>query len=256
MKKIILILLATNLLTACGFEIVDTGHRGIKVRFGEVTGESLTEGLYFYNPITSDIKELDVRTQKFEDKTATYSNDAQMVDVYYTINFNLEPSQAHIVYKEVGRDWAEKLMKQVIEGTLKEVTGKYKAVDIIADREKVTNEIREDLKARLKDRRVLMTAFEINNLDFDDSFEQAVKDKVIAVERAKEAKNKTVQVEEQARQTVISAKANAEAMKIKTQALAKSKALVEYEAVKKWDGKMPQYMMGGSVPFINLGGKK
>lgn len=28
--------------------------------------------------------------------------------------------------------------------------------------------------------------------------------------------------------------------------------LVNYEAVQKWDGKMPQYMLGNSVPFIDL----
>lgn len=29
----------------------------------------------------------------------------------------------------------------------------------------------------------------------------------------------------------------------------------KYEAVQKWDGKMPQYMMGDSIPFINLKSK-
>jgi hypothetical protein len=27
---------------------------------------------------------------------------------------------------------------------------------------------------------------------------------------------------------------------------------VEYEAVQKWDGQMPTYVGGGSIPFINL----
>lgn len=31
-----------------------------------------------------------------------------------------------------------------------------------------------------------------------------------------------------------------------------NKALVEYEAVLKWNGELPQYMMGNSVPFINV----
>ena len=39
-------------------------------------------------------------------------------------------------------------------------------------------------------------------------------------------------------------------------ALTQNKALVEYEAVKKWDGKLPEYMMGGAMPFINLAAKK
>ena len=42
-------------------------------------------------------------------------------------------------------------------------------------------------------------------------------------------------------------------MEIKSQALARNKGLTEYEAVQKWDGKLPQYMLGNSVPMINLG---
>ena len=35
-----------------------------------------------------------------------------------------------------------------------------------------------------------------------------------------------------------------------------NKALVEYEAVQKWNGKLPEYLMGNSIPFINLPAKK
>ena len=41
-------------------------------------------------------------------------------------------------------------------------------------------------------------------------------------------------------------------MSIRAHALTQNKALVQYEAVQKWDGKMPTYMMGDSVPFINI----
>ena len=68
----------------------------------------------------------------------------------------------------------------------------------------------------------------------------------------KKAKNKTVQVQEEARQKVIAAEAEARSMAIRAQALTQNKALVEYEAVKKWDGKLPEYMLGNSVPFINV----
>ena len=39
---------------------------------------------------------------------------------------------------------------------------------------------------------------------------------------------------------------------IKANALERNPKLVNYEAVQKWDGKMPQYMLGNSVPFIDL----
>ena len=65
-----------------------------------------------------------------------------------------------------------------------------------------------------------------------------------------------LQVEEEAKQKLLSAEAEAKSLSIRANALTRNKALVEYEAVKKWDGKLPEYMMGNSVPFVKLGTNK
>lgn len=255
MKLWILIFVTSFFFTSCGFKVVDTGSRGVKVRFGKVTGEPLEEGIYFYNPITSSIKSLSVRETKYEGTTNCYSKDAQIIEVKYTVNIKPVSSEIHNIYKEVGKYWASVLLKQVLEGNIKEVTGKYTAVNLIEKRQAATDELSQKLKDELAAKRIELLSFELNDMDFDDQFEQAVKKKVIAVEQAKEAKNKTVRVKEEATQKIIAAKAEAESMSIRTKALSANKGLIEYEAVQKWDGKLPQYMMGSSVPFINLKGK-
>lgn len=255
--KLVVLLTMGLFLQSCGFEVVDTGHRGVKTEFGKVVGESLPEGLYFYNPISTDIVELDIRTQKISVNSQAYSSDAQIVAATIEVNLNLNPNAAHTTYKDVGLDWANKIVGPILLGLTKEAIGGYKAVDLIANRNKVTNQILTSLQEKLATKSITLTNLEISNLDFDDSFEAAVRDKVIAVERAKESKNKTVRIEEEARQKVLSAKAEAESMRIRAKALTQNKSLVEYEAVQKWDGKLPEMMMGGgSVPFINLNTKK
>ena len=77
-----------------------------------------------------------------------------------------------------------------------------------------------------------------------------------ALEAREEAMRLREEIEEEAKQKVISAKAEAESMRIRSQALSQNRNLVEYEAVQKWDGNLPQYMMGNSVPFLNLSPKK
>jgi len=73
--------------------------------------------------------------------------------------------------------------------------------------------------------------------------------------RPQEAKNRTVKIEEEAKQKMLIAQADAESMKIRSQALSQNKSLVEYEAVQKWNGVLPQIIMGGqSTPFIGLRG--
>ena len=81
---------------------------------------------------------------------------------------------------------------------------------------------------------------------------KAIEEKVTAEQEALKAKNKTVQVQEEARQKILTAEAEAKAIQLKAQALAGNKQLVELEYAKKWDGKLPQNMYGGAVPFVNV----
>jgi len=253
-KKILTLALMLTMLTSCGFEIVNTGFRGVKTRFGKVSGGTLDEGLHFYNPFTTNVIEMDVRVQKTSLKTIAYTKDVQNVSVTYALNFFPEKDKMHIFFQNVGMYWIEKIIPQIIEGTIKEVVGKYEAVKLINTREDAVAKIKELVSVRLQKADVIVTNFEVTNFDFNNAFESAVEAKVIAIQKAEEAKNKTVRVREEAGQKLIAAKAEAESMKIRAQALAQNKSLVQYEAVQKWDGKLPDFIGGGTgnIPFINI----
>lgn len=226
-------------------KIVSPGYAGVKVSLGSVYEKALEPGFYVYNPITTSIHEMNVQTNKYDGKTTTYTKDIQTATLEYTINYNLEPSAAPSVYQTVGVNWADTLIKQVIEGELKSTVGKWDAVDLIGNREKARFDIQEVITTELAKRHVIITNFQITNIDYNKEFEAAVEAKVTAVQRAAEAQNKTVQIQEEAKQTVIKATADANAMKIKSDALSQNKSLVAYEAVLRWDGKLPT-IVGGS----------
>lgn len=252
--KVTIITIALALgLTGCGFEIVDTGHRGIETRHGEVIGKPLPEGLHFYNPITSNVVEMDVRTKKYVTDTQPFTKDVQAAQVSVALNYNLDPAAVNNVYQHVGTDYADVLIPQEVVGAVKAIFGQWEAVDIISNREKVRAEIEELLRTNLGEKHIVLTDFEIQNIDYNDEFEKAVEAKVIAVQRADEAKNHTVRIKEEARQKIVAATAEAESMRIRSDSLKTNKALIEYEAVMKWDGTLPQYMLGSApMPFISI----
>jgi prohibitin 2 len=248
-----IVLLIVVSVAGCGIKVVDTGHRGIETRFGKVISESLGEGIYFYNPLTSHIVEMDTRVQRQDGETDTYTRDVQQAAIKYTLNYRLQQNAAHIMYRDIGVEWEQRLIPQVVLGTLKEVVGKWDAVDLIANRDKAGQTAFEAIRSNLGERNVEVSRFEITDIAYTHEFENSVEQKVIAQQKAIEEQNRTKQIEEQARQKVLSAEAEAKSMQIRAQALEQNAKLVEWEAVQKWNGVLPQYMLGnGTMPFINL----
>ncbi len=236
--------------------IVGVGQRGVKVTLGRVSPQSYQEGVHFVTPFISKIKVMDVKTQKVNITTEVYTKDIQQARISYVINYNLIPQYAHQMYREVGMDYVDNILMPVVEGNIKDVIGRWNAQDLVANRAAATADILSKLQNQLKSKYINVSSFQIIDIDYSDVFEKAIESKVTAEQEALKAKNKTVQVQEEARQKLISAQAEAQSMKIRATALSQNKALVEYEAVKKWDGKLPEYMLGNSVPFINVSAKK
>jgi regulator of protease activity HflC (stomatin/prohibitin superfamily) len=254
-SKYLGVLAAAVMMTGCGFEVVDTGNRGVLVRYGEVdlAAGSLPEGLHTYNPLTSDIIEMDTRILRWESKTNTYTRDVQQANITFVVNYRLSPTSAHIMYKEVGLEWHNTILDQAVVGELKKVVGQYDAVDLIANRGSATGKIQAAVTEALSRKDILITGFELVDISYLEDFEKAVEDKVVAKQRADEAVNKTKQIDEEAKQTIIAARAQAESMRIRANALAQNPALVQYEAVQKWNGQLPQYNLGGgAMPFISI----
>lgn len=235
--------------------IVGAGERGVKVTLGKVSPQSYVEGVHLITPFISKIKNMDVRTQKNFIETEVYTKDIQQAKISYVINYNLQPLNAHKMYQEVGMNYSENVIMPVVEGIIKNVIGKWNAQDLVANRESATNDIVIKLQKELAPRYINVTGFQITEINYSQVFERAIESKVTAEQEALKAKNRTVQIHEEAKQKLISAEAEAKSMQIRATALSQNKALVEYEAVQKWDGKLPEYMMGNTIPFMNIGKK-
>ncbi len=252
MRKLLTLAFLLPFLTACGFEVVDTGHRGCLTRFGAVTEAPLPEGLEFYNPFTQNITEMNVQTSKWTTDMETYTQDVQQAKLNLTVNYNLMYAAACTTYRDVGRDWHNVLIPQVVAGSLKETIGKWTAENLVSNRDRAAAEAFENIKSQLALANINVSGFEISDISYKDEFENAVEDKVVAIQNAQAEKNRTVQVEETAKQTIAKAKAEAESMRIRAHALESNPKLVDYEAVQKWNGILPTMTMGNSIPFINI----
>ena len=234
------------------FYTIKSTERGVLSTFGKISPGVIDDGLHVKIPFIQTVKKVNVQQKKFDGKENSYTRDVQTSEVQYTINYDLVRENVNNLIKNVGEDYHNRIVVPFIRSAMREAFGNFAATEIVENRDAVRREIESSLRHTLDSNYFINIQFQLVDIDFDDDFENAIKEKQVAEQQALKAKNVTIQIEEQAKQTKIRAEADAEAIRIKAKALESNPKLVEYEAVQKWDGKMPQYMMGNSLPLINL----
>ena len=258
---------------------VETGYTGIVTTFGKVEAMTLEAGLHFKSPFQRIIT-MDNREQKTSFTTEAFSSDIQQVNIIGSINYAINKSTAMNLFKEVGTDYFNKLVYPRMLEITKGVFSKYSAENLVANREKLSQDIRDGLYEELKDYGINVISLSIENLDFTDAFTDAVEAKQVAAQRKLQAEieqaQMTMETQQQAeRQRInaeaaanvakINADADAYATKVRSEAEAEANKkiaesltenLIRFNEVKNWDGKLPTYMAGEgttTVPVLQLG---
>lgn len=230
--------------------IVSPGEKGIVIRLGSVS-RVLDEGFNFKLPLVETVKKVDVRVQKSEVGAEAASKDLQNVSAVIALNYQLDGKSVGSLYQQVGLDYEAKIIAPSLQESVKSATAGYTAEELITKREMVKAEMKKNLTERLSKHNISVTEVNIVNFDFSKSFNAAIEAKVTAEQEALASKNKLEQIKYEAEQRIVQSKAEAEAIRIQADALKENKGLIELEAVKKWNGILPQYMTG-VTPFVNL----
>lgn len=260
----LIVIVALVLLFNC-FSVVNEGFIGVKYRFGRIVASDLTAGLNFHIPFIEEIQEVDTREQVYSITADAYTSDTQTVDtLQLKLNYCYDGTRLPEIIRTIGISNVEtKLLVPNVAKISKDEIGKVKAEDLVQNRATVQNAIYESLKETLSPQGIVVTAFAIENLSFDDAFEQSIQAKVIAAQDALKMQNKTAEREEEAKQQVIAAEAEAESQKIKADAeayaieqvqkqLAESPSYIDYLKITQWNGVLPQAIGTDVNPFIAL----
>lgn len=233
------------------FAVVDSGYRGVVYQFGSVQEQVLDEGFHFISPFAS-VREVDARTQVYEVKNASAaSKDLQSVSVSVALNYRLSEDNIISLVRNVGFDYGESIITPAVNESVKAATAQFTAEELITQRAQVKDMVTASLRERLAQAYLSVDSVSITNLEFSDSFNSAIEAKVTAEQEAQAAKNRLEQARYEAEQRIVQAQAEAEAIRIQAAALANNTQLVELEAVKKWNGVLPNYT-GGTIPFLNI----
>lgn len=260
------------------FAKVNAGHVGVVEHFGKVRESTLQPGFHV-TKYFEHVRPVDVRTQRHNYTTEAFSADIQQVILAIAVNENVSPDSAYKIYTTVGMDFLSNLLEPRLLENVKVVVSKYTAESLIANRETLSAEVLERMKHDMAPYGINVTTISIENIDFTDSYEAAIEAKQVATQEKQRAKTqeeqKTMEAQQKAERARIEAQADADVKKINADAAAYeikaqadaqaeankkisetlSEALIQYNKIRQWDGKLPVVTTSDSMPIINLGGE-
>jgi regulator of protease activity HflC (stomatin/prohibitin superfamily) len=241
--------------------IVDAGHVGVVTRFGAVTGTIFEQGLNYKLPFAESVWVADVRTQKEQVDAAAASRDLQEVKSTIALNYHLDARQASTVYREIGPQYKTRIVDPAIQEAFKATTAQFTAEELITQREAVKNRAREFLRERLGAFNVLVDELNIVTFEFSRAFNDAIESKQVAAQRVQQSLNEQQRAKVEADTRVIAAQGDATAVLTRAKAASEAQQIqratlseiyVQFLAVDKWDGKMPQVTGSGGTPFLQI----
>ncbi len=234
---------------------IEGGEVGVVKSFGEVQESVLDQGLHFIIPVKEKVTIMDVRVQISETRADASSKDLQQVKSTVALNYHIIPSKANVIFKNIGKDFKERIIDPAVQEVVKAVSARYTAEELITKRAEVSDAMKKDLTTRLKINNIQVDAFSIVNFSFSDAYQQEVEAKQVAEQRVKKSKLELDRIKIEKEQKITNAQAEAEALRLQRQNISPDliklrQIEASLEAIKKWDGHLPS-VTSGAVPFIS-----
>ncbi|MBI2731744.1 MAG: prohibitin family protein [Aquabacterium sp.] len=242
--------------------VISAGERGVMTTFGRADDQVYQPGIHFRIPLAQSMYMMDVRLQKGEGEGDAASKDLQSVHTRIAINYHLDPKEVVNVFRNIGPSTdiaADRIIIPAAQEAVKAVTARFTAEELVSRRTEVRDAIGSLLREKMQRHGLMLDEFAIVNFAFSRSFSEAIEAKVKAEQEKLKAERDLQRIEVEAKQKVASAKAEADALALQRQQitadlLALRRIENEREAIRKWDGKLPN-VTGGTVPFIQVDGK-
>jgi regulator of protease activity HflC (stomatin/prohibitin superfamily) len=215
--------------------IVPAGYAGVV--FSRVSGvekKVLYPGMQFIIPFLQVVYNHDCRTQKYAfNNEEAVSADQQVVHTDVTVNFHPRIAELPELFQEVGFDYTDKIVAPVVREALKAEIAKQPVDKLLANREQVSQSIRDYVSHKLNERHIQMEMISLTNVRFSPEYQSAVEAKQVALQQAEAKRNEWQKAKVEA--DITRTQADAEAYKITAtqRALGNSPDYIRLEAVRK-----------------------
>lgn len=236
---VVLFLILFCALVSWPFKIVQEGNVGVVKTWGAANGTLFEPGFHFKLPFINGVTDIETRVKKDQSDANAGTKDLQSVKVAVAINYQIPKDKAVELYKQIGDDEnvKERILDPAVQETVKAVTAKYTAEELLTKRGEVSIQIDTDLKNALSKYNLNVIDVSIVNFEYSKEFDQAVEAKQVAEQRVKQAQFE-----------LDKAKKDIEQLRLQKEQL--NDQLLMQKWIEKWDGKLPQYVGGDEAGML------
>ncbi|MBL8005587.1 MAG: prohibitin family protein [Candidatus Kapabacteria bacterium] len=252
---------------------VPAGYRGIKVYLmGSSTGvdaQPLNVGRYFYWPLTQQIFKFPTFQQNVvwegQEEITFQTIEGLSARAEIGMSYYLVSDSVPVLFQKYRRGIDEitsvYLRNMVIDVlnnlasqmTIESVYGKGRQLLLDKATEMVANQVRPFGI-------VVERVYSIGEFRLPPAVVTAINLKIEASQRAQQRENEVKEAEAEASKKIAQARGEAESVRIRAEAEATANksvansvtpSLIQYQSIKRWDGRLP-LVTGGTVPLLNL----
>jgi len=188
-------------------------------------------------------------------------------------SWRIDPAQAPWIYQNVSENddnsvsgkyrWLEEnVIRTKLKSAIAMAANKFTPIECYSNkREEIRNIALDIMRRECKEYRLIIDQIDLRETYYNPEYERAINEKKLAEQEALRLVEVTKQKEEQLKQAVIDkniaiqkAEGEAKALQIKGQSVVNNPKIVELEWINKWNGKLPEYMLGnGQGIMLNFG---
>jgi regulator of protease activity HflC (stomatin/prohibitin superfamily) len=189
-----------------------------------------------------------------------------------SVSWRIDPNEASWIYQNVTENdggnsgrylWLEEnVIRPKLKSAMALTVSNYTPIEAYSyKRQNIQNDIVLRISNECKQYKLIIDNVDVREVYYNTDFEKAINNKKLQEQQVLTLIEITKQKEEELKQAKINkdiaiqkSEGEAKALQIKGSAIVSNPKIIELEWIQKWDGELPQYMMGsGQGVMINLG---
>jgi prohibitin 2 len=233
-----LLLFLLMILGSTSTYIVQPGTRGVLITLGKTGSEFLPEGFGLKTPFVSQVVPVNVRQRTQGSIAECFSSDLQQVRIELRILYRIPESSVVQIYRDFAGDPFDSLIAPRVQEAVKEITALQTAEQIVKSRQEIKARALVAAQNKIGDK-LTLNDIVILNTQLSPELERAIEQKMVAEQQAAQARFTQLQTQVEAETAVIRAKGEAEAIRVRGEALKLNPTFVRLQMVERWNGKAP-----------------